>query len=487
MTAAPDRWPLMPTLCPDDRRDLKLRAMQVIIDTIREHDVSPGTRLPSTRSLSRRLGISRNTAIAAIEAMAEQGVVEIKNRSGCYVASDPLAPARPPNRLKPAMPSPARDWVRRFSVVLPEASPRPPTAEFDFTYGQFDPTLFPTNPWRECERRALAVTEIEAWARDTGDADDPMLVDYLISTMLARQGIRARPEEIIVTLGGQQGRFLVAQLLAGQGTTTGYENPGMAETRQVLELMPTRALSLPMDDDGAIAGPEMAACDTIFLTPGHQCPTTAVMSLDRRGELLDCAARAGTIVVEDTFEVELLPDPLPALHGLDRTGGVIHIGSMSKLIAPGLRMGYVVAPAEVTRQLRALRRVMHRHPPGNNQRALALFLAHGHYGAFLRRAYRVLGERSDRMCAALALHLPEMQVRHKRGASTFWMTLPAPVPARELVGRAASQNLSVRPSVHFVDAQKGSTAHLQLSVSNLPAERIEEGVKRLSRVLRGLL
>ena len=237
--------------------------------------------------------------------------------------------------------------------------------QYPFLYGQFDPSLFPTNDWRECARGALSVLEIHNWARDLVDGDDPELIDQLRLHVLPRRGIWASPDEIIVTIGAQQALYLLAQLLLGKNTTIGVEDPGYPDARNIFSTMSDRVIGLPVDEDGLQMSSALNGCDYVYLTPGHQCPTTVTMPLERRSELLSLARENDFVIIEDDYETEFLPDAreTPSLKSLDVDGRVLYVGSLSKVLAPGLRLGYIIAPAPVIHELRALRRLMLRHLP----------------------------------------------------------------------------------------------------------------------------
>jgi GntR family transcriptional regulator/MocR family aminotransferase len=378
-------------------------------------------------------------------------------------------------------------WARRFTLSLEPDHDLPLGSAplTSFLYGQFDAAVFPISRWRECERAALSVSDVEAWGKDVIDEDDPMLVAQLRQHVLPRHGILARPENILITLGGQQGRYLVSQLFGGAGTTTGIEHPGMPDMAKILSLSPTRLRPLVLDDHGVVLGEQLRGCDTLILTCGHQCPTTAVMPIDRRKALLAQAERDDFIVVEDTFETELFSEPghLPALKSMPESERVIHVASLSKLIAPGLRIGYVVADVEVIAQMRALRRLIHRHPPGNNQRALAIFIERGYYRAFLRRAQAVMAEREKAMIAALEAYVPQAVWSHCPGASTFWIRLPGDVDSRSMAAEAIRRGLLIDPGTRYFYAEDRGREYLRLSVSSIPAVRITDGIRRLARLL----
>ncbi len=464
---------------------LHVQTMHILLDGIRRSQIPQGARMPSSRAIADVLGISRNTAKLAIEGLVEQGVLSARDRSGTYVAAASPSPAVAAGQI-PATGS--VDWNRRFTLALNPAIEVPVARALkaSFLYGQFDASVFPAGRWRECERAALSVAEIQSWGKDVVDEDDPLLVEQLREQVLPRHGILARADNILITLGGQQGRYLVSQLFGATGTTTGIEHPGMPDIAKILALSPTRRRPLQLDRDGVVLGEQLRGCDTVFVTCGHQCPTTAVMPLERRRALLEQAVQDDFIVVEDTFETELFtqPEHLPALKAMPGSERVIHVASLSKLIAPGLRLGYVVAEPPVIAQMRALRRLIHRHPPGNNQRALAIFIERGYHRAFLRRAKAVMGEREHVMAEALDRYFPGSRWRHCPGASTFWMKLPEGAGSEDFCRQAAMQGVLVETGTRYFYAGAADGEYLRLSVSSIPAVRIADGVRRLATAFR---
>jgi len=468
--------------------NLHIQTVQIILAAIKQQRIPKGARMPSTRAIAEILGISRNTAKRAVEILIEQGVLASRDRSGTYLVTP--APVEQAEEHA-AKGDDAVNWPRRFTLKLNADLELPsikPT-QASFLYGQFDASIFPIGRWRECERSALSVTEIQNWGKDVVDEDDPMLIEQLRSEVLPRHGILARPENILITLGGQQGRYLVSQIFGGSETMSGIEHPGMPDMARMLDLSRTRVRSLVLDEGGVIIGEQMRGCDTVFLTCGHQCPTTAVMSLERRVALLEQANRDDFIVVEDTFETEIFASGKypPALKSLPGSERVIHIASLSKLIAPGLRIGYVIAHPSVIAKMRALRRLIHRHPPGNNQRALSMFIERGYYRAFLRRAQAVVAERQDTMAAALTRHFPSADWRHCDGASTFWLKIPDGVGGRALAASAAARGVLVESGTRYFHKDPGRDDHVRLSVSSIVSNRIEDGIRRLAEAHRDRL
>ncbi len=282
---------------------------------------------------------------------------------------------------------------------------------YPFIYGQFDATLFPSADWRECVLESLQPRALRRWAPDHIDRDDDALIEQIHRRLLPARGIWAERDQILVTNGAQHATFMLAQLLVGATTTVGIENPGYPDARNNFALRTRHVKALRVDEQGLVLGSALSGCAYVYVTPSHQCPTTVTMPLQRRVELLARAERDDFIVIEDDHESELnfSGHPTPALKSLDTTARVIYLGSLSKTLAHGLRLGYVVAPAELIRELRALRRLVMRHVATNNQQAAASFIAHGHQEAFVRRLNVAYRERAQALRAALAQHAPQLQ------------------------------------------------------------------------------
>lgn len=481
-------WTSFFELAPKPGRPLQVQLRQAVVAAIRTGRLLGGTRLPATRELAQRLGIARNTVVLAYQQLMDEGFLLSRRRSG-YFVGEGLSNAREAGPALPATAGP--DWDRRIrkkpSAERNIVKPRNwQTYPYPFLYGQFDPELFPLNPWRECARAALSVMEIRDWAPDLIDGDDVQLVDQLRSHVLPRRGIWAAPDEIIVTLGAQQALFLIAALLASPGHRVGIEDPGYPDARNIFGRTLADIVPLPVDENGLRLGEECAGCDILYVTPGVQCPTTVRLPQARRAGLLTLARERDIVVVEDDYETAFPGEapPVPALKSLDRDGRVLYVGSLSKVLAPGLRIGYIVAPAPVARELRALRRLMVRHPPMNNQRAASLFISLGHYESHLRRLQDGLSQRAAILDAALARWLPEFSSRRAPGSSAAWVEGPEHLDTAALAREAQTRGILIEPGEVFFGGRVQPRNFIRLGFASLGCKRIEPGLEALAGVLQ---
>ncbi|MGO4576919.1 PLP-dependent aminotransferase family protein [Cupriavidus sp. 2TAF22] len=496
-------WNRLLQLSPDSGVSLQAQLRQRLVSAILARQLPEGSALPSSRELAATLGIARNTVILAFQQLVEEHFLETRPRRGYFVVEQLPSAARPATASSQAASTGANgacagetadgaqgggpDWTARLpdmtgrrAIVKPSEWQNYP---YPFIYGQFDPALFPTADWRECSRMALAVLEIRGWASDLIDRDDPLLIEQLQKHILPRRGVWANPDEIMVTMGAQNALYLLADLLM-QGARVGLEEPGYNDARHIFGMRAREVVPLPVDESGLCPDAALAQCDYAFITPSYQCPTTVTMPLERRETLLREARRHDVVLIEDDYDTEnpALTQPVPALKSLDRDGRVIYVGSLSKSFVPGIRLGYIVAPAAVIRQARALRRFMLRHPPANNQRATALFISLGHHDALLRRVAPIFQRRAGILREMLARHLPQARAHNSPGASSFWVEGPPGLDARKLAATALAHGVIIEPGDVFFSTDAPSP-HFRMGYTAIADERIEEGVKLLGQLV----
>jgi GntR family transcriptional regulator/MocR family aminotransferase len=479
------------------RESLNLQGQirEMLVSTILEGQLPPGEALPSSREMADQLGVARNTVVLAYQQLADEGYLVSRQRSGHFVnpemAGARLSPPQPYPRARAA--EGGLDWERRFnlrpsrqrSIVKPADWQRYP---YPFLYGQFNAALFPTADWRECCNKTLSVLDIREWAPDQISRDDESLVQQIRTRVLPRRGVWAAADEIVITVGAQHALYMVADLLLHEGSRVGIEEPGYPDARNIFAARTSRIVPLPVDEQGLPVDERLSGLDYVYATPSHQCPTGVTLPLARREALLARAAAADFIVIEDDFESENRFDgePTPALKSLDRNDRVIYIGSLSKTLAPGLRIGYVVGPAELVAELRALRRLMLRHPASYIQRAFALFLSLGHFDALLRRLAAVQRERCALLLDALARHAPQCRIVPVSGGGSCWVSLPEGVSAVEVAVRAAERGVLIEPGDVFFHGAPPPRRAFRLGYGSIESKAIEPGIRVLGEVIAGL-
>ncbi|WP_424989924.1 PLP-dependent aminotransferase family protein [Fluviibacterium sp. S390] len=475
-------------LDPDFEGTLQQQLQHMVTSAILSGRLKPGDKLPSSRKLAAHLGISRITVTLAYTELLANDYLTSRGRSGYYVS---LSAPRPPAFDLPRAGSEDRvDWSRalgqKFSAYAPVH--RPPDWRrypYPFIYGQTDPTLFDHRNWRVCAMQALGQRDFEALTADYYERDDPKLVEYILRHILPRRGITARPEEVLVTLGAQNALWIAAQILLTQRRLAAFENPCYPGLREILNQTRCKTLAVDVDTDGLDPDALSDEVDAVFTTPSHQCPTNATLPLERRMALLDRAEADNFLVVEDDYEFEMsfLDTPSPALKSLDRNGRVIYIGSFSKSLFPGLRLGYLVGSEPFIREARALRALVLRHPPGHLQRTAAYFLSQGHYDSQIKRMGLAYGERRVVMDQAIRAHGLTLAGTEQFGGSSFWMTTPEGIGSRALAQELLDHGVLIEPGRAFFAPDAPDDRHYRLAYSSIPADRIAEGIARLAQAL----
>lgn len=477
-------------ISPSSTSTLQCRIRETVVHAILSGHIPPGAAVPSCRKLARQLGVARNTVVNAYQQLVEAGYLVARERSGYYVNNDIVAGRIRCEAPRRTASEPVPDWERRLQIhprgqrniskVLDWQQYRYP-----FVYGQFDPELFPVSEWRECSRQAMSPTSVRGWARDYIDSDDPLLVEQIRTHVLPRRGVWAAQDEILVTVGAQHALYLIAALLFSESTRVAIEDPGYPDARNIFALHTRSLTPIEIDSCGLVVDERLASHEYVYVTPSHQHPTTVTMTLERRRALLAEATRSGIVIIEDDYESETnyVGEPTPALKSLDSGSRVIYVGSLSKTLAPGLRVGYLVAPRELVHEARALRRLMIRHPPTNNQRAVALFLSLGYHDALVRRLSHAYRARWLAMGEALERHLPHASETPAFGGTSYWVRGPTPLDARILQRDAAAKSILIeRGDVHFF-SNEPPLNYFRLGFASIATDRIESGIERLAAIV----
>lgn len=468
-------------LNPDSPMTLQLQIRQKLVDGIINGVFPPGMKLPSTRKLARELGVARNTVVAAYQQLVADGYLVSRQRSGIFVNEEMLqsrvavgSELLVPDRLKPE------------TRELPNWRDYP----YPFIDGKFDSTLFPLAEWREASRLSLSVADVADWSTGSGDADDPQLIEQIRTKILTRRGIQATPDQILITMGTRNSLYLICQLLATELNTLALEEPGNSFMRELWQHSGAAVVPQPVDEQGLTVTEELQQCDVAYVTPSHQIPTAVAMSLERRRALMDAARSGNFVVIEDDYECETnyLDHPLPALRSMDTDGQVIYVAGFSKVLAPGIRLGFIVANADFVRRARSLRaRVLH-HPPLINQRAAALFLAMGHYDSLMLRLGRILRER--RMSLRKALNnirgIP-LEISPEVGGTTYWVRAPRDFDVDNLAVEAERHGILIEPVGHYYARRDHAENCFRMGVTSIPAAKIRPGVERLVELIRDLV
>ena len=467
---------------------------EVIVSAILDDKMPLEIPLPSSRELAKHLGISRNTVVLAYQQLIDEGYLVSRERSGYYIDKSMLSGRvklmpiiHPDDAVQP-------DWDHHIkfrpsqqrNIVKPIDWKK---YQYPFLYGQLDPALFPIADWRDCCCQALSVSDILDVTPDRIDTDDPLLIEQIQARILPRRGVWASRDEILITMGAQQSLYILADLLINQDSRIGIENPGYADARNIFSLKSPKVLPLRVDENGLVPGKKVNSCEFVYLTPSHQSPTTVTMPIERRKQLLKDARAHDFLIIEDDYESEInfVGEPTPALKSLDSDNRVIYVGSLSKTLAPGLRIGYMVGSRTLIEEARALRRLMVRHPPANNQRLVALFLSMGHHDSLIHRLSQTYQQRWQIMGDALNRHLPESSRIPSFGGTSYWVRGPEQLDTRELQKRARDAGILIEAGDICFMQSNPPLNFFRLGYSSIADTQIEPGIKKLASLIHEII
>ncbi|MFK4226539.1 PLP-dependent aminotransferase family protein [Streptomyces sp. NPDC019890] len=439
------------------------RALQSALrDAVRTGRLAAGTRLPSSRELAADLGVSRGLVTEAYEQLTAEGYLRSDRGAGTWVGDAARAAVRG-----------ARDLA-----------PRTPGAVVDFRPGTPDLSLFPRAAWAAAHKSVL--TRLPHHALGYPDPRGlPQLRTMLAALLTRRRGVVADPEHLVVCSGVAQAMTLLGFVLHGHGLrTVGTEDPGSPEHAPLFAAAGLTMTELPLDDEGLATGPLAASgVRAVVTTPAHQFPTGIAYSAQRRAELLGWARAVDGLIVEDDYDGDFRYDraPVGALQGLDPER-VAYTGSVSKSLAPGLRLGWLVVPSRLVEEVVERKRTMDLGNPALDQALLADFIDRGGYDRQLRRCQRAYRERRDTLVGALAEHFPGAEVSGIAAGLHIIARLPERYgPERRFLERAAGAGVAVRPLADYrVAHSEDYGVRLVLGYAHLAPSDITRGVRLMA-------
>lgn len=462
-------------LDPSAPLSLQHQLRQKLVDAIHRRVLRPGQRLPSSRQLAIRLGVSRNTVSLAYDTLLAEGHLASRSRSGIYVAAD-VPGTRAGRGTRGA--SQASPLMARLPAAADDGDFRCPQHwhryPFPFVDGRVDAELAPVAEWSEAIRLAGSRHEVVEWPQQAGDADDAMLLEEMRGKVLPMRGIEAGADEVLVTLSSRHALRIVGELLARRGVPVLLEQPVDVALERALRERGADVGYLPPELERPF--PE----NVVVVTSGRH-GFAADSSYPRR--LLAHVVAANGLLVEHDIPAGVQDGErvAPALRGFDRDGRVVYVGGLAPVASCGEPPGVLVAAPAFIERARALRRGQGCTPPRILQRAWAYYIGLGHYSASLVRAGRLLAERRTALRDALNHYLhDQVRIETFAGASAYWVSLRDGQDPWELARRATAVGVLVEP----VRRADGSGA-LCMGVTGIAASGIREGVRHLARLVRG--
>ncbi|MFP2904083.1 PLP-dependent aminotransferase family protein [Pyxidicoccus sp. 3LFB2] len=442
-------WEFVLKVGPDWRGPRAQQIARAIAEEIQRGRLAPGDQLPSTRKLAEQLGVHRKTVVAAFFELAREGWITSERAKGTYVSLE--LPVSPESSGK-AMARAAGFRLPPLELPGPAASLR---AELLLLGGIPELSFIPRAALSRAYRRALEGRGARRLL-DYGDPlGEPRLREAVVEMLTRSRGVRATLDTINIVRGTQQGLYLAARTLLAPGDCVAVEAYSHPAFRGVFQLAGVEVVPIPVDREGLDVTALEAVCATrqvnaVYLTPHHQLPTTVTLSAPRRLRLLELARQRGLLILEDDYDHEFQYEGSPVLplaHS-DRFGVVVYFGTLSKILAPGLRLGFVASTPEVAERIASYRAYVDQQGDHIVERAVAELIEDGELERHVRRARRLYRARRDALAEALTRHVPDLVFTAPNGGLALWAQAPgADVDA--WVQHALAAGVSFQPASHF--------------------------------------
>ena len=475
--------------------NLHQRIQRALRALILDGALGPGVKLPATRALATSLGVARDTVENAYVQLHRDGFIARQKGSGSYVSetvgTELRGAARKRMKLqdhKRSTMEPGAGLSRRGRMILDSGGTIDQQVIKAFATGLPETRTFPTDVWERLQRQALK--DYRAQVLLHGDPQGAMPLRKAIAAYLnLERGAKAAPEQILVLSSTRQALFLCAQLLVDAGRPILMENPGYYGAKKAFESTEARVVPIDVDAQGIrtdLLRADRSGADCVYVTPSHQYPTGATLSLERRLELISWAAENGKWIIEDDYDSEFHYDGLPTacVQGLDKYQRTIYIGTFSKTLYPGLRMGYMVIPPELVSAFARARSIMDGHTPQILQLTLARFMEEGHYNAHVRAMRKLYAGRREILLEAIDRHLAGIVTAlQPEGGMQVLCRLEDGWSEEKTIRQAASAGVLL-PGLSRLYAGEEKRQGWLLGYASLTAYEIEAAMLRLANALK---
>lgn len=457
--------------------------------------LSANTRLPACRQLAHDLGVNRSTVENAYSALEAEGLVFSRMGSGNYVLQQDTISTVPRHNSNAYLPL----WQQNFHTqniistsemvneMLETAGHPDP---INFSSGISDARQFPAEEFRKTLQSVMRRDQIAAL--EYGEPNGYAPLREGIAHILASQGLQTRPESVLITAGSQQAIFLALQVLLKPSDTILVENPTYPAALDLFRTLGYQIVGIPMDNQGMQVEKlekllQQHHPRLIYTIPNFHNPTGTCLSGARRRQLIVLAERYNVPILEDDFVGDLRYEghAQPSLKALDPGGQVIYVSTFSKMLVPGLRVGFLVADGPVYESLLNYKRLSDLATSTLVQRALDAFVNVGRYQTYLHRSCQTFRKRRDAMLKAIERHLPsKVSFDVPSGGLFIWLRLPNSMSADELLAFACNEGVAFVPGKYFFTDNAGGVEWMRLNFASQPVEEIEEGIRRLGVAIR---
>jgi GntR family transcriptional regulator/MocR family aminotransferase len=472
---------------------------QQIKDYVRQGILSgslaPETRLPASRQLAQDLGVNRITVENAYSELEAEGLVFSRIGSGTYILpTNPLHPLQKSDReaVWPLWQQnlPVMDAVAKLAAAEDMLKAAGHPNPINFASGISDTRHYPADEFRKVLQSIMRRDGMEAFGYGERSGYAPLREGVV--HILASQGLQTRPENILITAGSQQAIALVTQVLLNAGDVILVESPTYSIAIELFRALGFRLVGIQMDHQGMQVDKlekilQQHHPKLIYTIPNFHNPTGTCLNSARRRQLIVLAERYNIPILEDDFVGDLRYEgrAQPSLKAMDPGGQVIYVSTFSKMLMPGLRVGFLVADGPVYDNLFGFKRLSDLATSTLIQRALEAYVTVGRYQAYLRRSCQVNRKRRDAMVTAIARHLPaSVTFDPPQGGLHLWLSLPEGMSSDELLPLACREGVAFAPGSNFFLEGSGEAGWMRLNFVASSVEEIEAGVQRLGKAIR---
>ncbi|WP_260961924.1 MocR-like pyridoxine biosynthesis transcription factor PdxR [Pseudomonas citri] len=476
------------------RLDLHQRIQRALCALILEGALAPGLKLPATRVLAKTLAVARDTVENAYMQLHRDGFIVRRGGSGSYVSETIGAELRGAARRRMKLPdtrrsetTPGSGLSRRGRMIFDSGGVNDQQVIKAFATGLPETRTFPTELWERLQRQVMKDYRDSVLLHGDPQGAEPLR--KAIATYLnLERGAKCSPDQVLVLSSTRQALFLCAQLLVDAGKPILLENPGYYGARKAFEAAEAKIVPIDVDALGIrtdLLRADRSGAHCVYVTPSHQYPTGATLSLERRLELINWASEHGKWIIEDDYDSEFHYDGLPTacVQGLDRYQRTIYLGTFSKTLSPGLRIGYMVLPFELVKAFTYARSIMDGHTPQIPQLTLARFMEDGHYNAHVRAMRKLYAGRRTTLLDAIGKHLNGIATALRpQGGLQIPCLLADGWSEEKTIHQAALAGVQL-PGLSRLYAGEPKQQGWLLGYSSLAAHEIEAAVQRLAHAL----
>lgn len=471
---------------------LRARVQRAIRQLILDGALEVGRPLPASRALAQSLGVSRDTVEAAYSQLDAEGFIERRVGSGSFVSQ--RAQRQPVGASRPLQGSGAARLSARGGAMFAGGGVRDFLAPRAFAPGVPETRSFPLATWERLQRQVLKEHGTRALLHSPPQGMQALrcaIADYIN----LERGARATPERVLVLTSSQQALTLCAQVLLDAGERIFVEDPVYHGARKAFDAAGLECVPVPLDDDGLCVEQLLAASQgpgatprAVFLTPSHQFPSGTTLSLDRRLAVIEWARQNDSWIIEDDYDSEFhyAGKPTSCVQGLDPHARTIYIGTFTKSMFPGLRIGYMLLPPALVAPMTVARTLLDGHSAPIPQLTLARFIDGGHFGAHVRSMRAVYAQRRDMLARLVRAHLAEyLTPRVPAGGMQMPCVFIRDIPERAAVDAARRAGIDLQGLSALHASGRQGAGFLMGFAAHAPHE-LEAGVMTLAQVLRGL-